>query len=72
MPKSVFGQRLRQLREGAGLSQTALAEKCGLTGNTVARIERGEHSPNWETALVIAEALGVDVLAFTEGKNLGP
>jgi transcriptional regulator with XRE-family HTH domain len=36
-----IGKRLRELRKKAGLSQEALARAAGLTGNTIARMERG-------------------------------
>jgi transcriptional regulator with XRE-family HTH domain len=35
---------LRQLREGMGMSQEALAKELGVWANTVARWERGERA----------------------------
>jgi transcriptional regulator with XRE-family HTH domain len=60
-----FGGRLRELREQAGLTQSGLGERAGLSGNALARLERGERQPLWETVLALAEALGVGVEAFT-------
>ncbi len=37
-----FGERLRALREGAGLTQETLAAKAGLTAKAVSALERGE------------------------------
>jgi transcriptional regulator with XRE-family HTH domain len=61
---SAFGVRLRQLREAAGLSQEALAERAGLHRFGVAKLERGEREPSWATVRALAKALGVNCLAF--------
>lgn len=37
-----FGQRLKKLREGQGLTQTELAEKIGKSLRTVQKYESGE------------------------------
>lgn len=39
---AVDGGRLRQIRSRRGLTQVALAERLGVTANTVARWERNE------------------------------
>ena len=36
------GSELRRIRKRLGLTQVQMAERLGLTGNTVARQERGE------------------------------
>jgi transcriptional regulator with XRE-family HTH domain len=61
IPK-VFGERLLQLRKRAGLSQTALAERCGggMVGQRVGEIERGEGNPTLDTIGRLAEGLGCD------------
>ena len=59
-----FPARLRALRTGAGLTQADLAGRAGLQANHLARLERGERSPTWETVLALAAALGVDCTAF--------
>ncbi|MBC8078597.1 MAG: helix-turn-helix transcriptional regulator, partial [Chloroflexales bacterium] len=41
-PGASFGERLRRLRERAGLTQEALAERAGLTTNAIGVLERGE------------------------------
>ena len=64
MPESAdkhAGQRLRTLRLKAGLTQVALAESSGVDANTIARLERGEHTPSNPTLKKLAEALGVKV-----------
>src|SRR5436305_12191091 len=63
-PPSGFGERLRRVREQAGLSQRELAEKAGCNPFTVAKAERGEQEPAWPLVLALARALGVEVGAF--------
>jgi transcriptional regulator with XRE-family HTH domain len=66
MSASHFAGRLRELREQTGLSQKELADKANLTTDGVSRLERGDRSPSWETAVALAEALGVEVTAFLQ------
>jgi transcriptional regulator with XRE-family HTH domain len=64
MDSKWFGGRLRELREQAGLTQGQLGKLAELSRNTVARLERGEHSATWETVVALAVALGVSCEAF--------
>jgi transcriptional regulator with XRE-family HTH domain len=66
-----FAQRLRGLREAAGLSQYALAKKSGLTKQALSRLELGERAPTWQTVQLLASALGVDCSSFVD-PNLKP
>jgi transcriptional regulator with XRE-family HTH domain len=59
-----FGQRLKQLREAARLSQAELAEKAGLHQFGVAKLEQGARDPSWDTVQKLAAALGVTCSAF--------
>lgn len=63
-----IGARIRQLRESAGLTQGALAQSAGIGRVTLVRIEKGEHSPRFETLSSVARALGrpVDQLLIGE------
>ena len=63
---SGFADRLRQLREAAGLSQYALAKRSGLTKQAVSRLEMGTRDPAWETVQRLAMALGTDCRAFAD------
>jgi transcriptional regulator with XRE-family HTH domain len=64
-----FAQRLRELREAAGLTQQQLAERAGLYQFSVAKLEQGVQEPTWPTMLEPAGALGVEVGAFVpEGR----
>jgi predicted ATPase/transcriptional regulator with XRE-family HTH domain len=56
-----FGARLRRTREAAGLAQEELAERAGLSPNTIGALERGEHRlPYPATVRALAAALGLD------------
>src|SRR5689334_11739691 len=67
---SSFGGRLKLLRERARLSQRELADKAGMHQFGVAKLEQGLREPSWATVQALAEALGVDCLAFTgKGEN---
>jgi transcriptional regulator with XRE-family HTH domain len=59
-----FAQRLRELREAAGLTQEQLAERAGLYPFSLAKLEQGVHEPTWPTVLDLGAALGVEVGAF--------
>jgi transcriptional regulator with XRE-family HTH domain len=61
-----FGKRLRELRAAAGLTQTQLAERAGLSLKGVAQWERGEREPGWSSILAICKALGVGCETFTQ------
>jgi ribosome-binding protein aMBF1 (putative translation factor) len=50
-----------ELRERHGLTQSELAERCGIDQGDVSRIERGSTSPTARTLQRIAEALDSDV-----------
>ena len=55
-----FGALLRQLREGAGLTQEELASKAGLTAKAISVLERGQRKrPYPHTVRALADALGL-------------
>jgi DNA-binding XRE family transcriptional regulator len=66
-----FAARLRELREGAGLTQAALAERAGVHSLTVAKLEQALREPTWATVEALARALGVSCTAF-EGTSAPP
>lgn len=53
------GERIRAARLNAGLTQRALAEKCGIAAGTVQQYERGVRQPRIGLLVRIAIALGV-------------
>ena len=53
---------IRALRFAAGeMTQAELAEKVGVTRQTVNAIEQGKYSPSLEVAFKMARALGVSL-----------
>lgn len=62
--------RIRTLRFNAGeMTQAELAEKVGVTRQTVIAIEQGRYSPSLEVAFRMARAFGVgleDVFQYPE------
>lgn len=64
MPKSNKGlpiaNQMRRLRfEHGEMTQSDLAEKIGMTRQTIAAIEAGKYSPSLEAAFRIAQVFGV-------------
>jgi transcriptional regulator with XRE-family HTH domain len=57
---------LREARTRAGLSQRALARRAGTAQSVIARIERGQTSPTWETLERLLAAAGAEISARTE------
>ncbi len=55
-----IGDRLRDLRKRALLTQEQLAERSGIAISTVIRIERNQVEPQGRTIRKLAEALGVE------------
>lgn len=61
---------LRRLRLAAGeMTQQDLAERTGVTRQTILSIEKGNYNPSVELALRLAKALGTTVEALFE---IGP
>ena len=56
-----FGERVRDLRQGKGLSQEAFADRCGLDRTYISSIERGKRNVSLENLEVLARALDVSL-----------
>ena len=56
-----FGEKLREAREAAELSQKDLANKIGTSAAIIGRYERNERTPSVDIAKRLAEALGVSL-----------
>lgn len=63
--------RLRELRENAGLSQCSLAARLGLTPPTINRWERGRACPRLQNIKKLADLYGVSVRTIKEAVNHG-
>src|SRR5437588_9052016 len=56
-----FGMLLRQWRRAASLTQEELAERAGMSVETISALERGlSRSPYRATITALADALGLD------------
>ena len=61
-----LGSRIRRYREQAGLSQTELGEKLGVSYQQVQKYERGLNRLSVDTLLCLARALELPLTAFVE------
>ena len=55
-----LGNRLRELRDAAGLTQEALAHAADLHWTYIGQIERGERNLTYKSLLRLAKGLGLD------------
>jgi transcriptional regulator with XRE-family HTH domain len=62
-----FAEKLKHLREQAGLTQAALSSKSGLSLGVIRDYEQGKKEPALRSAFKLADALGVSVEAFKDG-----
>jgi excisionase family DNA binding protein len=66
------GQRLRLLREAAGLNQQELAARSGVTHEEISRLELGHQVPLTATVRAVARALGVAPAVFVARTTIAP
>jgi transcriptional regulator with XRE-family HTH domain len=64
-----FATRLRELRAKSEMTREDLAAKSGLSRGAIRDYEQGKRKPTLESAVKIADALGVDCTAFTGSKK---
>lgn len=57
----VLGRAMRTLRDHAGLTQKALAERVGTSEAYVSNIEGGRRDARWSTIARMLHALGADL-----------
>ncbi|MBG9355891.1 helix-turn-helix domain-containing protein [Corynebacterium diphtheriae] len=69
IPEFTLKDRVRLAREYAGLQQTELAGKTGLSRAGISNIERGDAVPRRSTITLIAFATGVDRTWLETGKT---
>lgn len=65
-----LGEQVRRLREERFLSPSELAEKAGISRNTLYRIESGQYAAYPKTIRKLAEALGVEPTALVSMEEL--
>jgi transcriptional regulator with XRE-family HTH domain len=61
---TLFGERVRELRQKRGITQVMLSEATGIPQNHVSSIERGTKVPNLLTLIRLAHALECKVSAL--------
>ena len=61
-----FAERLRELREKAGMTQEALARESGLSLGAVKNYEQGIREPYWHIVFKLVGALGVSCEVFKD------
>lgn len=66
-----FADRLKELREQAGLSQPQLAAASGLPVGSIRQYEQGRRDPLWQVLFKLADALGVSTEAFRDCIDAG-
>ena len=59
--QAIVATRIRELREGRGLSQEELADLAGCHRTYISMLERGRGNPSLSLLVEISEALGVRV-----------
>ena len=68
--------RIRTLRFAAGeMTQADMAERVGVTRQTIIAIEQGRYSPSLEMAFQIARVFGVpldDVFQYPDSEGMRP
>jgi transcriptional regulator with XRE-family HTH domain len=64
-----FGQNLQRLRNKARLSQAGLAERSGISVNTIQNWEIDRHQPRIDALPMLAQALGVGLESLIVSKN---
>jgi len=71
MAREPFGARLQSCRERAGLSQTQLEEKVGVTQGSIATWERNGVVPRFDLVERLAGILGVSSVVLLTGQTPG-
>jgi len=62
--RNKFGDRLRQLRREADLTQEQLASAAGVSVDFLSLVERGINAPSFDNLEKLSKALGVSVREF--------
>lgn len=57
-----LSNRIRTIREKAALTQSEIAEKCGMSGSAYGQIERNPCNSSYNTLLKVANAMNVSLL----------
>jgi transcriptional regulator with XRE-family HTH domain len=63
---TTFGERLRQLRQDAGVTQQELARRSGVNYYTLRNYEQDRRDPFWRNVFDLAGGLGVSAEVFKD------
>src|SRR5690606_7624100 len=66
-----FGKHVRSLRRARGMTQEVLAERSGLSADTIRRLEHGSFSPSLETLRKLCLGLDLRLSSMFEAFELG-
>jgi transcriptional regulator with XRE-family HTH domain len=69
LPKRL-GNRIRHLRNRAGITQAQLAERVDISPEFMSRLERGIKAPSLDTAAKLATALGITLSELFDFQEL--
>lgn len=58
---SIFAERIKSLRRGRGMTQTALGKIIGVTADAVCVYEKGKHYPEVRNLIILADFFGVSI-----------
>jgi transcriptional regulator with XRE-family HTH domain len=67
----LIGKHIKGLRLVRGLTQEVLAERSGLSPDTIRRLEHGSFSPSLETLNKLCTGLEIELSTFFEAAELG-
>ena len=65
----LVGQKVERQRRKAGLSQTKLAQSCGLARGSIANIESGNQRATLHTLWSLADALSIDMRSLLPSRD---
>lgn len=63
---TTMGTKIKDLREKAGMTQTELANKLGVSKSVVSAYEKGIRNPSFKVLPLLAKAFNVTELYFFE------
>ena len=66
-----FGRHVRSLRRARGMTQEVLAERSGLSADTIRRLEHGSFSPSLDTLRKLCSGLDLMLSTLFESYELG-
>lgn len=61
-----MGTKIKELREKAGMTQTELADKLGLSKSVISAYEKGIRNPSYKVLPLLAKVFNVPELYFFE------